>query len=104
MELIHCAIRRRSYYGGGVDSRSSYLHLGVAMAINTQKVIVGGLAAGVVMNVVDFVVNMFVVGDRMKNEMNAVAPGLAEKMVTTSAMVTYIVMDFVLGILLVWLY
>jgi len=74
------------------------------MAINTQKVIVGGLAAGVVMNVIDFVVNMFIVGDRMKNEMNAVAPGLADKMMTTSAMVTYIVMDFVLGIMLVWLY
>ena len=74
------------------------------MAINTQKVIVGGLAAGVVANVIDFVVNMFVLGERMKTEMNAVAPGLADKMMTGTAMTTYIVMDFVIGIMLVWLY
>jgi len=74
------------------------------MAINTQKVIVGGLAAGVVMNVWDFVMNMFVLGKRMSEEMNAVAPGTAEKMMTTSAMVCYIIMDFILGIMITWLY
>ena len=74
------------------------------MAINTQKVVLGGLAAGFVMNVIDFVFNMYVVGARMKAETDAFKPGLADQMNKTSVMVSYIVMDFALGILLVWTY
>lgn len=74
------------------------------MAINTQKVIVGGLAAGVVLNVIDFITNTYILGDRMKAEMDAVAPGLADKMMTGGMIATYVIMDFVIGILLVWLY
>ncbi len=74
------------------------------MAINTQKVVLGGLAAGFVMNVIDFVFNMFVVGARMKAETDAFKPGLADQMNKGSVMISYIVMDFALGILLVWTY
>jgi hypothetical protein len=74
------------------------------MAINTKKVVLGGLAAGFVMNVIDFVFNMYVVGARMKAETDAFKPGLADQMNTTSVMVSYIIMDFALGILLVWTY
>jgi hypothetical protein len=74
------------------------------MAMNTNRVIAGGLAAGVVLNVVDFVSNGFILKDRMTSEMNAVAAGLSDKMMTTPNMVTFIVLDFVLGIMLVWLY
>lgn len=74
------------------------------MAINTSKVVVGGLAAGVVLNVIDFISNMYILADRMKTEMNAVAPGLADKMMSNALIPVYIVMDFVIGILLVWLY
>ena len=74
------------------------------MAINTQKVLIGGIAAGVVMNVVDFISNKFIVGARAAAEADAFKPGLSASMMTSSAMVTGIVMDLVLGILLVWTY
>ena len=74
------------------------------MAINTQKVLLGGIAAGVVMNIIDFVSNMFIVGARMKAEADAFKPGMSDQMNQGSAMVSYIVMDLVLGILLVWTY
>src|ERR1700737_1845913 len=74
------------------------------MAINTQKVLIGGIVAGVVMNVVDFVSNMCIGGARMKAETDAFKPGLTDQMNKGSTMISYIVMDFVLGILLVWTY
>jgi hypothetical protein len=74
------------------------------MAINTQKVLIGGIAAGVVMNVVDFISNKFIVGARMAAESEAFKPGMAASMMTTSVMVSYLVMDLALGILLVWTY
>jgi hypothetical protein len=74
------------------------------MAMNTQKVLVGGLAAGVVLNIIDFITNTYILGDRMKAEMNAVAPGLADKMMSGGMIAAYVIMDFVVGILLVWLY
>src|SRR6266852_8311674 len=74
------------------------------MAINTQKVLIGGLAAGVVMNVIDFVSNTYILGARMKAESDAFKPGLSDQMMSGSSIAGYIVMDFVLGILLVWTY
>jgi hypothetical protein len=74
------------------------------MAINTKKVLIGGFAAGVVMNIIDFVSNMFIVGARMKAEADAFKPGMSDQMNQSSTMVSYIVMDLVLGILLVWTY
>ena len=74
------------------------------MAINTGKVMIGGIVAGVVMNAIDFIVNMFIVGARMKAETDAFKPGLSDQMMSASTMVSYIVMDFVLGIALVWTY
>jgi hypothetical protein len=74
------------------------------MAINTQKVLVGGLAAGVVMNIIDFVNNKFILGARMMAEAEAFKPGMTASMNTTSVMVSYIAMDLILGIALVWTY
>jgi hypothetical protein len=74
------------------------------MAINTGKVLIGGIVAGVVMNAVDFVTNMFIVGERMKAETEAFKPGLSDQMMSTNTMISYIVMDFVLGIALIWTY
>jgi hypothetical protein len=74
------------------------------MAINTQKVLIGGIAAGVVMNVIDFISNMYILGARMKAESDAFKPGMSDQMMSASTMVSYIVMDLVLGILLVWTY
>ncbi len=74
------------------------------MAINTQKVVIGGIAAGVVMNIIDFISYSYILGARMKAESDAFKPGMADSMMTSSAMITNIVMDFVLGIALVWTY
>ena len=74
------------------------------MAINTQKVLIGGIAAGVVMNIIDFVVNKFFLGARMVAEADAFKPGMSASMMTTSVMVSYVIMDLVLGIALVWTY
>jgi hypothetical protein len=74
------------------------------MAINTQKVLIGGFAAGVVMNVIDYVTNVFILGARMKAESDAFKPGLSDQMMSGSSIAGYIVMDFVLGFLLIWTY
>ena len=74
------------------------------MAINIQKVLVGGIAAGVVINVIDFVANTYILGARMKAETDAFKPGLSEQMMTGSAITSYIIMDLVLGVMLVWTY
>ena len=74
------------------------------MAINTQKVVIGGLVAGLVMNVIDFVSNMFILGARMKAESDAFKPGMSDAMMKPSVMASYIIMDFALGVLLVWTY
>lgn len=74
------------------------------MAINTSKVIVGGLAAGVVMNVSGFLVQGMLLGERMMGEMIAAAPSLQGRGESGSVMAARIVTQFVVGILLVWLY
>ena len=73
------------------------------MAINTKKVLLGGIVAGVVMNVIDFVVQ-YILGARMKAESDAFKPGMADAMMTGSAIATSVVMDLILGIALVWTY
>jgi len=74
------------------------------MPMNTKKVVVGGLLAGVILNAVDFATNTFILGARMKAETDAFKPGLSEQMMTGSAITSYVIMDFVLGIALVWTY
>jgi hypothetical protein len=74
------------------------------MAINTSKVVIGGLVAGFVMNIIDIVVNMFILGARMKAEAEAFKPGMSAAMDSTAVLVSYIIMDFILGIALVWTY
>jgi hypothetical protein len=74
------------------------------MAINTQKVVVGGIVAGIVMIVIDFISNMFILGARMKAESDAFKPGLADQMMQGPAIITNIVMNLILGIALVWTY
>lgn len=84
--------------------RDSHLYSEDSMAINTQKVVVGGIVAGVVMTVIGFVSNMFILGARMKAESDAFKPGLADQMMQGPAIITNIVMNLILGIALVWTY
>jgi hypothetical protein len=74
------------------------------MAMNTKKVLFGGFVAGVVMNVIDWVVNGYLLAARMKAESDAFKPGLSDQMMQGSAIAGYIVMDFVLAFALVWTY
>src|SRR5512132_191396 len=74
------------------------------MAINTNKVVIGGIAAGVVMNIIDFVTHTYILGSRMKAETDAFKPGLSDQMMQGSSIASYIIMDFVLGLALVWTY
>jgi len=68
--------------------------------INLQKVIVGGLVAGVVLNVFDFLVY----GVWLKNDMNAAMAALSKPAITTNMILWFVFLDFLYGIWLVWLY
>ncbi len=76
------------------------------MAINTSKVVVGGIAAGIVLNVIDMASMALLVGERMKAESNAFKPGLGDAMGTMSGgqMAGYVIMNLLVGMLLVWTY
>ena len=74
------------------------------MAINTSKVVVGGLAAGVVANIIGFVGFGLLLGPRFEAEAVAVAPALQGRAMTGSAIAVNVLATFVVGVLLVWLY
>ena len=74
------------------------------MAINTSKVVVGGLAAGVVYNIIGFVGFGMLLGPRFEAEAAAVAPVLQGRGMTGSAIAINVIASFAAGILLVWLY
>ena len=74
------------------------------MAINTSKVIVGGLAAGVVANIVGYIGFGVLLGNRMEAEAVAVAPALAGRGMSGGAITTQVIATLVVGLLLVWLY
>jgi len=73
------------------------------MAMNIKKVVVGGLVAGVILNVVDFISN-YVLGARMRAEAEAFKQGISDQMMAGNAVVSYVIMDLVLGIALVFTY
>jgi len=74
------------------------------MAINTSKVVVGGLAAGVVANIIGFVGFGLLLGPRFEAEAVAVAPALEGRGMTGSAIAVNVLATFVVGVLLAWLY
>src|SRR5215207_8344013 len=76
------------------------------MAINTKKVVIAGLAAGVVLNICDYVLNGMLFADRMTTDMNAFKPGLGDAMaqMDTNTIVGFVIMDLVIGMLLAYTY
>ena len=74
------------------------------MTINTSKVLVGGLAAGVVANIIGWVGFGMLLGPRFEADAVAVAPVLQGRGMSGSAIAVNVVATFVVGILLVWLY
>lgn len=72
-------------------------------AINTGKVLVGGLLAGLVYNVCDTISGMFIMAEDFRA--NATRLGLDPAgLESGSAMAVWITIDFLLGILVVWTY
>jgi hypothetical protein len=73
--------------------------------INTGRVVGGGLLAGLIMNIVDTFFNGFLVGLRLQAEGRALNAALMQRPgLTASSFGGWIVVDFLSGILLVWLY
>jgi hypothetical protein len=68
--------------------------------INTGRVILGGLLAGLVFNIGETILNVFVLAAPMQEAMqahNLAQPG-------AGAMGVFVVLGFLIGIVLVWLY
>lgn len=72
-------------------------------AINTGKVIVGGLLAGVVMNVCDMFTNMVLFKEDMMAFVKKMGMDPAV-MDSFASAVPWIIVDFVFGIILIWNY
>jgi hypothetical protein len=71
--------------------------------LNTSRIVAGGLAAGLVMNVIDALTNGFLLGEQWKATTDALNPGLITKM-GMSGTLGWIIVDFILGIVIVWVY
>ena len=74
------------------------------MAINTQKVIVGGVAAGFAVGVVDSLVNGFLLGSRNDAALNALSPGLADNLAGGAFIAGIVVVALLMGIVAAWTY
>ena len=74
------------------------------MAINVSKVVVGGLAAGVVGNIVGYVAFGMLLAPRMQSDAVAVAPQLQGRGMSGGTTAANVIAAFIIGFLLVWLY
>ncbi len=74
------------------------------MAINTRKVIVGGVAAGVVVGVIDFVFNGIVIAEQNEAALNALNPDLAGNLEGGSFLAFIVVLNLMWGLLIAWTY
>ena len=73
------------------------------MAINTGKIVAGGLVAGVVANAFDFVTNTYILGADMQAW--AASHNIDPATLTSGAVAgTWVVVDFIYGLLLVFTY
>lgn len=68
--------------------------------INLKSVIIGGLVAGVVLNIVDFLL----FGVVLKDEMAAMMQAMGKPPMASSTMMWFVFLDFLFGIFLVWVY
>lgn len=68
--------------------------------MNTGKIIAGGLAAGLVINVVESVMNLFLIADGAE----ALLADMGLEPASGAAISGFIALGFVLGVLIVWTY
>ena len=73
------------------------------MAINTSKVLVGGIVGGIVANVIDFVGNSLILGGMHQADMAKLNPALAAQP-TGGQIARFVIFDFVWIIATVWIY
>jgi hypothetical protein len=73
------------------------------MAINTSKVLVGGIIGGIVANVIDFVSNTYILADMEKAAMTKLNPAL-NVAPAGSQIAGLVALDFVWIIANVWIY
>ncbi len=74
------------------------------MAINTQKVIVGGVAAGLAVGVVDYVVNGVLLAEQNDAALSALSPDLAADLAGGAFIVGIVVVGLLMGIVVAWTY
>jgi len=70
--------------------------------MNFPKIIIGGLLAGLVMNVIDFIVNVPMLGAQWESTTKALH--LMTEPSESAGAIGWITVDFLCGIALVWLY
>src|SRR5256885_1256823 len=80
-----------------LSSRSRGCSMG---KINMQKVLTGGLIAGVVLVAVDFVLYNII----LKDQMTAAMTALNKPAMTTAQIPWFVVLDLISGVFLVWVY
>ena len=78
----------------------------MAVNLNRQKLLIGGLAAGLVLNIIDFLANAVIFADRMQADANAFKAGLGDQMAAMGGgqIAVYVFFNFIVGLLLVWTY
>ena len=78
----------------------------MAVNINRRKLLVAGLAAGIVLNIIDFLSNGVILSARMQADANAFKPGLGDEMAAMGGaqIAVYVFFDFIVGFLLAWTY
>ncbi len=74
------------------------------MAINTQKVIVGGVAAGVAVGAVDYVLNGILLAEQNDAALSALSPDLAANMAGGAFVAGIVVVALLMGIVVAWTY
>ncbi|MDX2043614.1 MAG: hypothetical protein SF097_20525 [Acidobacteriota bacterium] len=70
--------------------------------INVGKVLLGGLVAGIVLNIGEAILNSVILAETMKQDMAKL--GLADPGTNTTFLIRAVGMTFILGIVLVYLY
>ena len=69
--------------------------------MNFKKILIGGLVSGIVMDVIDAIINGAMLGDRWRAATVALVPALAEQ---RGPPIGWIVTDLILGFFVAWTY
>jgi len=68
--------------------------------INLSRVVAGGLVAGVIINLGEMIINMFILGGRWEEAMKA----LGRSSMGNESVIYFILLGFGLGLVMIWIY